>query len=471
MAFLEIAGQRHPVPPGEAVIGSDPSAAVTLEGAGVAPCHALLQTGTDGQVVVRRFDENVEVLINGVRLGPQPTPLLHGDKIEIAGHELLFIDERRSGRTEYVQAVNPALFAAAARKPGAPRAPTVASGGRLVSLTDGREYTIIGASLVIGRDAGCDVVVISKAVSRRHSEIKVTPQGYLLVDSSINGTFVNGQKIKRQQLLARADVIRVGDNEFRFYADLAMQPEPPAPAPGAASRLADTLIGVPGVPRPSVPPAEPRTGEGAAAVTPTPPVPSWPPAAAPPAPSEAPPPPAAAPPPPPSVAAPPPPSVAAPPPPSMAPPPPPPPPPPPRPPVAAPPAPAVPPPAARPVAGPLAFLVVRSGRLKGHRLPIRVPVVNVGRADYNDLVLPDDSVSTVHAKFQRREGIWIVVDLDSTNGTYVDGERVADEVPLAPGALVRFGEVRSFFEPADQDELTKGGSTKLISAIRLPPEQ
>ncbi len=123
------------------------------------------------------------------------------------------------------------------------------------------------------------------------------------------------------------------------------------------------------------------------------------------------------------------------------------------------------------MAGPLAFLVVRSGRLKGHRLPIRVPVVNVGRADYNDLVLPDDSVSTVHAKFQRREGIWIVVDLDSTNGTYVDGERVANEVPLAPGALVRFGEVRSFFEPADQDELTKGGSTKLISAIRLPPEQ
>ncbi len=109
--------------------------------------------------------------------------------------------------------------------------------------------------------------------------------------------------------------------------------------------------------------------------------------------------------------------------------------------------------------------------LKGQRLAIRVPVVNVGRADYNDLVLPDDSVSTVHAKFQRREGIWVLVDLDSTNGTFVDGERVEQDVPLAPGALVRFGEVRGFFGPADQDEPEKGGSTKLISAIKIPPDK
>jgi pSer/pThr/pTyr-binding forkhead associated (FHA) protein len=115
--------------------------------------------------------------------------------------------------------------------------------------------------------------------------------------------------------------------------------------------------------------------------------------------------------------------------------------------------------------------VIRSGMLKGQRLPIKTPVANVGRADYNDVVLPDDSVSTVHAKFQRREGIWVVVDLDSTNGSFVDGERVAGEAPLAPGALVRFGEVRVFFEPADQDEPVKGGSTKLMQAVKLPTDK
>jgi len=115
-------------------------------------------------------------------------------------------------------------------------------------------------------------------------------------------------------------------------------------------------------------------------------------------------------------------------------------------------------------------VVIRSGVLQGQRVPIRTPVVNVGRADYNDIVLPDDSVSTTHAKIQRREGIWVLVDLDSTNGTFADGERVAGEVPLAPGALLRFGDVRAFFEPADPNEPIKGGSTKLIQALKLPTD-
>src|SRR5437762_9906536 len=44
-----------------------------------------------------------EVLINGVRLGAEPTPLLHGDKVEVGGHELTFVDERRSGSTQFIQ--------------------------------------------------------------------------------------------------------------------------------------------------------------------------------------------------------------------------------------------------------------------------------------------------------------------------------------------------------------------------------
>jgi pSer/pThr/pTyr-binding forkhead associated (FHA) protein len=114
--------------------------------------------------------------------------------------------------------------------------------------------------------------------------------------------------------------------------------------------------------------------------------------------------------------------------------------------------------------------VIRSGMLKGQRLAVRTTLANIGRADYNDLVLPDDSVSTVHAKLQRREGIWVIVDVGSTNGTFADGERVTDEAPLSPGALLRFGEVRAFFEPIDLDEPIQGGSTKVLQAIRLPPE-
>lgn len=417
MAFLEIGGDRHPVPAGEMVIGSAASSTIALPTAGVAPRHAIIQGQPDGQVVIRKAADDLDVRINGVRLGPQPTPLLHGDKVEIAGHELLFVDERRSGSTQYVQAFESSAMAQAAKP--TTRRPAAATGGRLVSLTDGREYALTGTSLLIGRDAACDVVITSRNVSRRHAEIIATPKGYVLVDSSTNGTIVNGQRVEGQQVLARGDVIVCGEHEFRFYADVATGAPPPAaapvpppaaapgrkasepparkpaaagPPPGAEHRLSNTLHGVPAVARPA-PPAEPA---------------------------------------PPAV-------------------------------------PRAPTPAKRPGAKPiLANLVVRGGPLKGRRFPLKVPVVNVGRADYNDVVIPDASVSTTHAKLQRREGIWILVDLESTNGTAVDGERVSGEVPLAPGAVIRVGDVEMMFEPKDDAVgAQQGGATRVIDAAQF----
>src|SRR5215510_12444803 len=112
MAFLEFSGQRRIIPPGESTIGSDPAGHIVLTGNGIAPRHVVLQGLPDGQVAVRKAAEDLPVLINGVHLGPQPTPLLHGDKITVGGVELLFVDERRSGSTQYVQAVNPGMMAA-----------------------------------------------------------------------------------------------------------------------------------------------------------------------------------------------------------------------------------------------------------------------------------------------------------------------------------------------------------------------
>lgn len=401
MSHLEVGGRRHPIPSGELVIGSDPSAGIQLAGTGIAARHAVIQGRPDGQVVIRRAADVAAVLVNGVPLGPNPTPLLHGDKVTVGAHELLFADERRSGSTHYVHAVDPSLLAAGT-KPRAQGKATTGTGGRLVSLTDGREYTVTGPSLVIGRDASCDVVLTSKNVSRRHAEIVATPKGYVLVDSSTNGSFVNGRRVEGQHLLARGEVIRCGEHEFRFYADVAPAPapaapdaaRPAAPAAGAHHRLADTLHGVPGV-APAEAPATP-----AAPVTPAPP-------------------------------------------------------------------PATPPRTSG--AGVLASLVVRRGALKGRRFPIKVPMVNIGRAEYNDIVFPDDSVSTQHAKLQRREGIWVVVDLESTNGTVVDGERVHGETPIAPGALIRFGDVQVMFEPTDDTvDPQKGSSTRLMGAVKLP---
>ncbi len=123
----------------------------------------------------------------------------------------------------------------------------------------------------------------------------------------------------------------------------------------------------------------------------------------------------------------------------------------------------------------LAKFLVRSGSLKGQRLYVKVPVVNIGRAEYNDLVIPDDSVSSQHAKLTRREGVWVLTDVGSTNGTMVDGERISSDTPIAPGAFVRFGDIQLVFEPTDDDAgMEKGQGTRAISAIKLndikPPQ-
>jgi len=118
----------------------------------------------------------------------------------------------------------------------------------------------------------------------------------------------------------------------------------------------------------------------------------------------------------------------------------------------------------------LASFLVRGGALKGQRLSVKTPVVNIGRADYNDLVIPDESVSTAHAKLQRREGVWVLVDLDSTNGTFIDGDQIKGDAPLAPGATVRFGDIALVFEPTDDAAgVAKGGGTRVMEQMVMSP--
>ena len=395
MALLEMGGKRFTLPQGEVMLGADPGSAVPLAFPGVLPRHAKLKSLPDGQVVITKAVPEAEVLINGVRLGAEPTPLLHGDKVEVGGQELTFVDERRSGSTQYVQAMSVPQAMAQAKAEAKGGKVTVNTGGRVVSLTDGREYAITGASLVFGRDASCDVVVPGKDVSRRHAEIVQTPKGYLLVDSSTNGTSVNEVRVEGQRLLARADVLTIGEEKFRFYADTAA---PPAAAPPPQNPPPGPAASSPSAAPPS--PVPPTKGESLKLRETVHGVPAAP----------------------------------------------------------------------RPSSTPLASFLVRSGALKGQRLSIKTPIVNIGRADYNDLVLPDESVSTSHAKLQRREGVWVLVDLDSTNGTFVDGDPIKGDAPLAPGATVRLGDVSLVFEPTDDAAaVAKGGGTRVMEQMIMSP--
>jgi pSer/pThr/pTyr-binding forkhead associated (FHA) protein len=98
----------------------------------------------------------------------------------------------------------------------------------------------------------------------------------------------------------------------------------------------------------------------------------------------------------------------------------------------------------------LASFLVRTGEQKGRRLSVHRVSVSIGRAGTSDVVIDDASVSGEHARLRRRDGLWMLTDVGSTNGTYVDGERVTDDAPLLPGATVRFGDVTALFEPYDE---------------------
>ena len=71
---------------------------------------------------------------------------------------------------------------------------------------------------------------------------------------------------------------------------------------------------------------------------------------------------------------------------------------------------------AAPARGP-SQLIVTEGGLKGTRIGLTGAPVLIGRADDSTLVLTDDYASTRHARITLQDGMWIVEDLGSTNGT------------------------------------------------------
>lgn len=85
-------------------------------------------------------------------------------------------------------------------------------------------------------------------------------------------------------------------------------------------------------------------------------------------------------------------------------------------------------------------LVVTAGSLVGTRINLGSAPILIGRADDSTLVLTDDFASSRHARLTRRsDGEWLVEDLGSTNGTYLDRQRVAAPLHVPLGVPIRIG--------------------------------
>ena len=73
----------------------------------------------------------------------------------------------------------------------------------------------------------------------------------------------------------------------------------------------------------------------------------------------------------------------------------------------------------------------------------------LGRASDNHIVLLDTYVSSYHARLDRRGGEWWLTDLDSRNGTLLNGVPITKSVPLADGDVIGVGEVELKLEIED----------------------
>ena len=331
-----------------------------------------------------------------------------------------------------------------------------------------------GTTYRIGRDPKSDLVMTDSRVSWRHGELRVDGDGWIVEDlGSTNGTFLGSQRLDRIEIREEC-VVRLGNPDdgavLRFVPQAAAAPPPAAPPadhPG-------TALSMPAAPAPSAPqatpepaprhdseswwqpvqepgPVSPPVGIPARPAEPAPPEPAAPRdyaprhgAGAPPRDFQSPPP------------------------------------------VVAPPPSAPPPAPAQPAAAVQSDMLPSVDRRPTSRMPLPAKALRIGRVPDNDVVLSDLNVSRHHAELRKSPtGSYEIVDLDSHNGTFVNGQRVTHQV-LSEQDLVSIGsstfrlsggELRQFVDDGNitftaQDLVVKAGSKVLLDHVSFPiPEK
>jgi len=89
----------------------------------------------------------------------------------------------------------------------------------------GRRYVIENPSLTIGRGRDNDIVLISDAVSRRHTRLELRNQEVFVVDlESTNGTYINEEgRLVEERRLNRGDLLKVGDTIFKYLSGVDVE--------------------------------------------------------------------------------------------------------------------------------------------------------------------------------------------------------------------------------------------------------
>ncbi len=112
--------------------------------------------------------------------------------------------------------------------------------------------------------------------------------------------------------------------------------------------------------------------------------------------------------------------------------------------------------------------VMRSGPTPGVTFPLEGDQLTIGRDSTNGVAINDAEVSRKHSRLTFQGGKYVLEDLGSTNGTFVNGQRLAGPVVLKPGDVISLGEqIVLMYDAIASDP----GATVAVSrkAVQAPP--
>ncbi len=110
-------------------------------------------------------------------------------------------------------------------------------------------------------------------------------------------------------------------------------------------------------------------------------------------------------------------------------------------------------------------LVMHAGPTPGKTFPLEGDVITIGREAGNTIVINDAEVSRKHSQLTLQGGKYVLTDIGSTNGTFVNGQRITGSHVLVPGEVISLGEqINLLFESLAQVD---PNATMLSSSARI----
>src|ERR1700716_1225442 len=113
-------------------------------------------------------------------------------------------------------------------------------------------------------------------------------------------------------------------------------------------------------------------------------------------------------------------------------------------------------------------LVVVNGPLSGQTFYLDEPVVSIGRLGSNDICLEDPFVSRHHCVIRNQGDEYLIEDLNSANGSYLDGKRV-NAGALEEGSLIQIGTSRFVFKLKNPEESITLGQNLVVAENSSAP--